>query len=216
MEEENGGKKLLISGIIEEANNEAGRIVSEAEKRAKERIESARKRADGIIGEAKTRAAEGAERTRKSVLSGVEVEVKRREMAVREEVTAQILERVRKKLSDLIKSPEYRTLLSGWIVEAAVGLGTKDVLVNGSEAERKLMDARLLKESIKEAGKLTGSPVRISLAGGLALGPQGVVARSKNGRTEYNNGIETRLQRKRRVIQKLLYERLFEDGTGNE
>ncbi len=216
MEDGNSGKELLISGITEEAEKEAGRIVSEAEQRAKERMESAKKRAERINEEAESRATEGSERVKKSVLSGVEVELKRREMSVREKVMTQILDRVREKLSDLTESPEYRKLLSEWIVEAAVGLGTDSLLVNGSEAERKLMDERLLGESMKKVEKLTGRPVHIGLAAGPALGSQGVVARSADGRIEFNNGIESRLQRKRRVIRTLLYERLFEDGVGNK
>jgi len=216
MEDGNSGKELLISGIIGEAEKEAGRIISEAEQKAKERLESAKKRAERINEEARARAAEGSERVKKSVLSGVEVEVKRREMSVREKVMTQILDRVRKRLSDLTESPEYRKLLLGWIVEAAIGLGADSLLVNGSEAERKLMDERMLGESMKEAEKLTGRPVRIGLADGPALSSQGVAARSMDGRIEFNNGITSRLQRKRRVIRTLLYERLFEDGAGNE
>jgi vacuolar-type H+-ATPase subunit E/Vma4 len=212
MEEGNSGKKLLISGIIEDAEKEAGRIVSEAEQRAKERLESAKKKAARITQEAKDRAAEGSDRIKKSVLSGVEVEVNRREMSVREKAMAQILDRVRKKLSDLKESPEYRKLLSGWIVEASVGLGTDSLLVNGSKAERDLMDEKLLGESMKEVEKLTGHPVRIGLVPDPALGSQGIVVRSADGRTEFNNGIESRLQRKRRTIQKLLYETLFEEA----
>jgi vacuolar-type H+-ATPase subunit E/Vma4 len=216
MEEGNSGKKLLISGIIEDAEKEAGRIVSEAEQRAKERLESAKKKAARITQEAKDRAAEGSDRIKKSVLSGVEVEVNRREMSVREKAMAQILDRVRKKLSDLKESPEYRKLLSGWIVEATVGLGTDSLLVNGSKAERDLMDEKLLGESMKEVEKLTGRPVRIGLVPDPALGSQGIVVRSADGRTEFNNGIESRLQRKRRTIQKLLYETLFEEAGESE
>jgi vacuolar-type H+-ATPase subunit E/Vma4 len=216
MEEGNSGKKLLISGIIEDAEKEAGRIVSEAEQRAKERLESAKKKAARITQEAKDRATEGSDRVKKSVLSGVEVEVNRREMSVREKAMAQILDRVRKKLSDLKESPEYRKLLSGWIVEATVGLGTDSLLVNGSKAERDLMDEKLLGESMKEVEKLTGRPVRIGLVPGPALGSQGIVVRSADGRTEFNNGIESRLQRKRRTIQKLLYETLFEEAGESE
>lgn len=212
MDDQNSGKKLLISGIIEDAEKEAGRIVAEAEQRAKERMESAGKRAARITEEAQARAAAGSERVKKSILSGVDVEVKRREMAVRERVMMQILDRVRKKLSGLTESPEYSTLLSAWIVEAAVGLGADSILVNGSKAERELMDERLLGGSMKEAQKLTGRHVQIGLDAGSALGSQGVVARSADGRTEFNNGIESRLQRKRRVIQKFLYERLFENA----
>jgi len=216
MDDGNSGKKLLISGIIEDAEKEAGRIVSEAEQRAKERVEAAGKRAARITEEARARAAAGSERVKKSILSGVAVEVKRREMAVRERVMMQILDRVRKNLSGLTQRPEYRKLLSGWIVEAAVGLGADSILVNGSKAERELMDERLLGGTMKEAQKLTGRPVQIGLDDRSALGSQGVVARSADGRMEFNNGIESRLQRKRRVIQKLLYERLFENEGETE
>jgi vacuolar-type H+-ATPase subunit E/Vma4 len=212
MEEEYSGKKLLISGITEDAEIEAGRIVAGAEKKAQELLESAKKRASRLLEDAKARSLDQTERVRARVLGGVEVEVRRRAMMVRENAVAGILEQVREGLLDLRTGPEYRKVLVGWIVEAAIGLGTDGLFVNGSKYECDVMDERLLNESMSAVKKLTGRSVKIGLADSPPLASQGVVARSEDGRTEFNNQIENRLQRKRRVIQQLLYDRLFVHG----
>lgn len=216
MEEEYSGKKLLISGIIEDAEREAERIVAEVEKKAQELLESAKKRASRLLEDAKARALDQSERVRARVLGGVEVEVQRRAMVVRENAAAGILEQVREGLLNLRTGPEYRKVLIGWIVEAAIGLGTDGLFVNGSKYERDEMDERLLKQSMREVKKLTGRSVKIGLADSPPLASQGVGAWSEDGRTEFNNRIENRLQRKRRAIQQLLYDRFFEPGGEDE
>ena len=212
MEEENSGKKLLISGITEDAEIEAERIVAGAEKKAQELLESAKKRASRLLEDAKARSLDQSERVRARVLGDVEVEVQRKVMVARENAVAGILEQVREGLLNLRTGPEYREILIGWIVEAAIGLGTDGLFINGSKYEREAIDKSLLNESMSAVKKLTGRSVKIGLADGPPLGSQGVVARSEDGKTEFSNQIENRLQRKRRAIQQLLYDRLFEPG----
>ncbi len=199
----------LIEGIAQDAQAEARRLVEEAEKAAAERQEAASRQAAGILEEARRKTAEQAAGLKRQSASTAKMETKRIALRVREQAARQVLEGARAELERLVGTPEYRGILLGWIVEAAIGLGLPEATVNASPAELALLDEGLLEEAQRRVLELTGREVRLARAEEGPLAGQGVVLVGRGGRLAYNNQVSTRLLRRQTEIRKMIYDNLW-------
>lgn len=205
------GREQLISGIAQDVDAEAQRILAEARRAAEERGASAQRQMAAILEEARRKAVEQAEALRKQVVSGTRMETKRIALRVREQAIRLVLEQVRARVEALIGAPEYREVLIGWIVEAAVGLNLPEAGVNASAREVPLLDEGLLAEAERKVLELTGRTVRLSKAQSPLLVAQGVVLTAKDGRLAFNNQVSTRLLRYQTEIRKAIYNELWKN-----
>ena len=199
----------LIEGIAQDAQAEARRLVEEAEKAAAERRQAAARQAAEILGEARRKSAEQAAGLKRQASSAVKMQTKRIALRVREQAARQVLEQARLRLERMIGTPEYRQVLLGWIVEAAIGLGQAEAAVNASARELPLLDPALLAEAEKRVQELGGRAVRLVKAEGEPLAGQGVVLVARGGRLAYNNQVSTRLLRRQTEIRKMIYDGLW-------
>lgn len=211
MESVERGKALLISGIEADARNEEKEIIAEAEQKAEEKRKYADKKSEALLDDARKEAQEQAETVKKRIISGAEFEIKRRSLRLRSAMMKDIADRVEKKLASMIGDSQYKSILAGWIVEAAVGLDAESAQINASKMERELIDAELLAEVAEKIRKHTGRQVALSLSDAEPLNSQGVVLTAADGRTAFNNQVATRMLRKQGEIRTLIYNALFAD-----
>jgi vacuolar-type H+-ATPase subunit E/Vma4 len=204
-------KAALILGIETDANAEREKIIKEAQTQAAEKKKYSEKKIESLLDEARTKAQEQAEAATKKIVSTAEREVKRRSMRIRDTVMQDILDRVEKKLGSMIGDKDYRSVLIGWLTEAAIGLDVESAYVNASSEELKLIDDKMLSEVTKRVRKQTGGKVELTLSDAEPLQSQGVVLTAADGRTAFNNQVKTRMLRNRREIQTLIYNTLFTD-----
>jgi vacuolar-type H+-ATPase subunit E/Vma4 len=204
-------KAELILGIETDARAEEEKITSEAENQVAEKRKYAEKKIESILNEAREKAREQAETAKKKIISSVELEVKRHSMLVRDAVMQDIMNKVEKKLESIASEINYRSVLTNWITEAAVGLDAEAAQVNASEKERTLIDDKLLSEVKDRILTQTGRDVMLTLSDTPPLKSQGVVLTAADGRTAFNNQVKTRMLRKQREIRMLIYNALFTD-----
>jgi vacuolar-type H+-ATPase subunit E/Vma4 len=201
--------EALVSGMEQEAQQEADKVIARAQKESERKILYAERQVESILNEATERAETQAEKIRQQALSGVTVEAKRRSMNIQEDMYREILHRAVSRLEILTDTDGYREVLIGYIVEAAVGLDVPAARVNATEHERKMISKALLGEAERKVKKITSKNVRLTLSGEPPLKKQGVVLTSEDNRTAYDNRIETRLMRKALEIRQHIQERLF-------
>lgn len=209
MEQSNPSKAALISGIEADANQESEKLIADAEKQAAEKRKYAAKKRDSLMVDAKKRGQEQADAIKRKVISGVELEIKRRSLRIRDTVMQDIMTRVEEQLKTRIDTPEYRRYLRDWIVEAACGLDVETAQLNASSAERELIDEALLREVIEQVNQKAGKSINVTLSADAPLEGQGVVLTSADGRMAFNNQVRTRMLRHRHKIQMMIYEALF-------
>ncbi len=205
-------KHPLISGIESNAFAEVEKIKKEAEIQSAERKKYLDKQVDSILRDAEKKARTESDVIKNKLLSGVDVEIKRKELRSRDKMLNEIQERIKKELSSLIGKEEYREVLLNWISEAAIGLGVDHALVSASVDEMGIIDRSLLTGAEKKVKAITGRSVSLKLSGGPATGSQGVILTAEDGRTAFNNQVSVRLLRKQREIRKLIYQKLYNDG----
>ena len=205
----------LIDGITEDVAREVERILGEAEKSAADRSASVDEQAHAVIQQAESKAEEQAERIRKQSASSLRMERRRRQLRLQEQAVQEVLKRVRQRLAEMVGTREYREVLLGWIVEAAIGLGASEATVNASAAERKQIDKRLLEDAQRQVGELSGKKVRLKGEEGDPLIPQGIVLRAADGRVEYNNQVATRLLRQQSEIRKAIQDTIWQNESSD-
>jgi vacuolar-type H+-ATPase subunit E/Vma4 len=201
--------EALVSGMEQEAQQEADKVIAEAQKEAERKILYAERQVESILNEAGSRAEAQAEKIRQQALSGVAVESKRRSLNIQEELYREILHRAVSKLEVLVDTDGYREVLLGYIVEAALGLDVSAARVNATEHERKMITRSLLGEAERKVNKIAGKNVRLMLSEEPPLRKQGVVLTSEDNRTAYDNRVDTRLLRKAVEIRRYIHEKLF-------
>lgn len=236
------GKQELISGIEVDANREAERILSQAEKEVSENRAGVEKQVQSILMEAEEKAKLHAETAARKILSGVEVEVRRKLLQGQHRIFAEVIEKVKERMRELAKSEQYRTVLKSWIIEAMIGLGSEHAEVSASRIDLPFIDEKLLSEATDEMRRLSGKKRTLHLAakdpGGRPgdaegqraegrvdgqatregeghtpwlLRGQGIILTDRGRRIAFNNQLDTRLLRKERQIQAIIYDTLFRE-----
>jgi vacuolar-type H+-ATPase subunit E/Vma4 len=211
MDREKNDTSALVAGIESDAKNEAEQLLQEARQKSEERMKYVQKQADSILKEAAEKADRQADAVQKKILSGVEIEVRRKSMQIKDRIMGEILNQVRKKLSELISGEEYKDILFQWIVEAGLGLGAEHAFVNASQGEKDIIDSKLLVRAARKVEDISGIHMEFSLSDDNPLGAQGVVLYSEDGKTAFNNQVSTRILRKQREIRDVIYTRLFDE-----
>ena len=203
-------KTELISGIEEDARIEEEKILKDAENQAAEKKKYAQKKIESLLNDTREKAREQGDAVKKKIISGVELEAKRRSMRIQDSIIQDIMNRVEQKLGSMIDDPNYRTFLINWITEAAVGLDTDSAEVNASERERMMMiNNELLSEAGRKVFELTGKQITLRLSETSPLKGQGIVLTAADGRTAFNNQVKTRIRRHQRDIRTMIYNALF-------
>ena len=202
-------KAALISGIETDARAEAEKVIAEAENKTAEKRKYAEKRIESMLNDARQKAAEQAEAAKKKIISGAELEAKRRSMHLHDAVIQDILGLAEKKLNTMIGSADYKSVLASWITEAAIGLDAESAQINASQDERTLIDGALLLEVGDRIQTHAGRQVKLTLSEAQPLKSQGIILTAADGRTAFNNMAKTRMLRKQREIRTVIYNALF-------
>ncbi len=198
----------LIADIRKDAEAEAVRITTEADKAARDRVDQFERQMKDIMAEADKTAAEQEEAVQRTLQAAFTVEKRRIALASRDRILKRVLRRVEEKMAARVSDKNYRGLLMTLVVEAAIGLGESKVTVNASPAELALIDDKFLKEATAKVASLVMRPVTITKTREAPLLLQGIVLSAADGRTAFNNQIRTRLLRKQSEIRKRIYDRL--------
>lgn len=209
MEPAEQGKAALISGIEADAHTEEQRLLADAQAQVVEKKKFAQQKIDSILKEARSKGNEQAESIKRKAISGAELEIKRRALQVRDSLMHEITELVEKKLETMIDDPDYPAVLTSWIVEAAIGLDADAATVNASQRERPMIDQAMLERVQSKIQSQTGKQVTLTLSDAPPLKGQGVILTTTDGRMAFNNQVRTRMLRKQRQTQKLIYDAVF-------
>jgi V/A-type H+-transporting ATPase subunit E len=206
------GKAALISGIESDARAEAEQIVAEAEKSCADLAENSRQHVASLLADAEKKAAAQSRAVSDKILAGVDLEIRRKRMQMEETLHREILDAVKERIRGMTATPQYRQILMQWVAEAAAGLDAQRAEINASAGERALIDKAFMAAASELARKSSGRETAFSLSDAPPLAGQGIILSAADGRIAFNNQVTTRIDRLRREIRKLIYEKLFAGG----
>ena len=205
-------KKNLIEGISADAEEQAAKIIEEAENAAMERKAAADAQISRITADAEKALREKILRIERDADIRRETALRKISLETREKTYRKIADLAERRFQDSVGRPEYLEIIRGWIVEAALGLSSTELEVNCSAAERKAVTS-VLADAQQEIDERGGGKVNIAVSQDPPLAAFGVVVVSKDGRMAFNNQIHNRIDRYQSEIRKLIFNRLFQDSV---
>ena len=209
MKTSSGDRAELISGIGDDAKQEAARIIEDAKKTVSDKQMSKEMQINSIKKDTDKKIEQQLAFIEKNKLSAISVEQKRIELKVREKIVSNVTGKVKAKIAEKAEDPSYPEILKGWVLEAAIGLGEEEAIINGSPKELKIMTDSFIGDAAKKYNALTGRNVILKKAEKNPLFAQGIVLSSKDNRTAFNNQVPTRLMRYQTEVMKMIYKEFF-------
>jgi len=207
------GKARLITGIKEDAQKEADKIITQVRLSIEEREKTIEKKINRIMNEATIKAKEQAESILKNVKSSIAVEKKRHSLRIRDQLVNMTIDKAKTGIAAMIGKPGYEEVLLRWIIEAALGLNVDEAEVNSSRKEIQYITKELLTKAEKTLLSLTGKKIILKKSQDNPLLAQGVVLTAKDGKTAFNNQVPTRILRYQTEIRKIIYSTLYGEET---
>ncbi|MDA3958962.1 V-type ATP synthase subunit E [Oceanispirochaeta sp.] len=201
----------LLSGISGEARKEAEQLKAEAQKNNASKLASVQVLKTRLIEESRVKGEKQAAQIRKSGDSSLAVELRRRAFKREERLNSQILKDVRRQFSNLSESPRYTEVLTGWIVEGAIGLGADHIIIHASAGTLAVLTALVLKKAEQAVADLIGKDVSISCVKDELMNEVDLLLKDQTGRLVYDNRVEARLQRYDHHIRGIIAGELLQD-----
>ena len=194
--------EMLSRAILTEARDEAEQIKAEARvkaeairKRAQEQAEQERK---AILD----RAREDAERLRGQAVATAQLKARSLQLTSREQLLDRVFQTVRERLADIQKRPDYDQIAALLLREALVQLRVNKAQIRADKTTQAILEKRTLDELSRE---LNG---QFTSAGTLEEGT-GIIVDAADGRLNYDNTLETRLQRLESSLRSSVYKMLI-------
>lgn len=205
----------LLKSILQSAESEARTILETADSRAEETVDSAREKAAKILNEADRKALAHRKEVKKNSGSSLSLLQSRQELKNSQRLYSEVQNRVKIRLKDLNESDSYRTLLKGFVLEAALGLGESpeegDFIINGGSLERNLMDISFLKEVKEELKKRFSIDHGFVFSSAAVLPERGIEIMDSSGRRAFRNSFSARMLRYEDEIRELIDARLHDE-----
>jgi V/A-type H+-transporting ATPase subunit E len=191
-------EEALVEEILGDARKKTGRSQRRADREAKNVVEQAEKEAEKIRSSAAEAARERAEREKKIILATVDIDARRIELDIEEQVIEQAFESA---LAQLQKKDayDYQAALAQLIAAAADVIGGGDFRVTLSEEDAATIDLESIAQTVSErfdrSVSLTATEDPAYISGGA-------VVYSGDGQRMVDNSFEGRLERMRQELRR--------------
>jgi len=207
------GADSIIQGIQQEAQQEADKLIEQAEKSASDRRKSWEKQAERIMQEAGQEAEERAEEIWKAGQSRLAVELKKRRLQLHEQAVNEVINQALSDIEKMIGSEAYTAVLEDLITEAALGIRADKAVVLSSAKEASLITDTMLKTVRERVKETSGRDIRLTFSSDEPLSGQGIMLKSEDGSVAFSNQIRVRLLRYQSEIRHLIYRKLLSETS---
>ena len=194
--------EMLSRAILTEARDEAEQIKAEA----REKAEAIRKRAQEQAEQERKaildRAREDAERLRGQAVATAQLKARSLQLTNREQLLDRVFKTVRERLAEVQNRPDYDQIAAMLLREALVQLRVNQAQVRADPKTQAVLEKKALGELSRELkGQFTS-------AGTLEEGT-GIIVDAADGKLNYDNTLETRLERLESTLRAAVYKVLI-------
>jgi vacuolar-type H+-ATPase subunit E/Vma4 len=179
---------MLARAILAEARDEAEQLKAEAGEKAEAIRKRAREQAEQERKAILDRAREDAERLRGQAAATAQLKARSLQLTNREQLLERVFKTVRERLPEVQKRPDYDQIVAQLVREALVQLRVNKAETRADKITQSILEKGVLSEISKE---LNG---QFTVSGTLEEGT-GVIVDAADGKLNYDNTLETRLQR---------------------
>lgn len=194
--------EALSKAILSEAEAEARQLRIAAEAKAEEIRQQAQKQAEAERAEILQRASAEADRLRSQVVATTQLKARTQQLEHREKLLDQVFTTARQQLPVIMQWNDYDTIVVRLLREAVQQIKAESVTVRTDEATHKRLSAEMVQSVAKELN------VSLEVKGSPKKGT-GVIVETSNGRMQYDNTLETRLNRLQSTLRSPVYHLLM-------
>ena len=206
MRTEAQGIEMLSRAILTEARDEAEQIKAEAREKAEAIRRRAQEQAEQERKAILDRAREDAERLRGQSAATAQLKVRSLQLSSREQLLDRVFKTVRERLPEVQNRPDYEDIAAQLLREALVQLRVNKAEVRADKTTLHVLKKGVLSELSRE---LNG---QYNAADELEEGT-GIIVDAADGKLNYDNTLETRLQRLESTLRASVYKILLGEQT---
>jgi len=188
----------LSRAMISEAKAEAEQITANAKAKAEEIRRQAQQQAEAERARILAAAQQEADRLRGQVVATTQMKARTMELEHREKLLDNVFAEARKQLSSIEKWSEYNQIAHKLLQESVQQLGSGKITVRADGETQKTLTGQGLEQLAKEMG------VEIVLGKPLSQG-LGIISETVDGHLQYDNTLETRLDRLQNGLRSPVY-----------
>jgi vacuolar-type H+-ATPase subunit E/Vma4 len=198
MSPEQSDIQALKSTIMEEAREEAGQILADAQAQAESIQQQAQAQADAEREAILQRAREETKALREHTAAAAQLEAQTLILKRREQLLERAFADARRELASVPQWLDYEQIAHRLVREAVENLGADEALVRADEGTRRVLGDEVLADLGRELG------VRMRIGEPLTQST-GIVLETPDGHRRYDNTLETRLARMRDALRSPVY-----------
>lgn len=210
------GSDAIIKGILNEANEEASRLISKAEKSAFSLEKSWQVQHERLKAESIREAQQKKDEILRDGRSQLATNEKRRLLQLSEQLQSEVIEQALQTAEELITHVDYPQILVDLITEAALGIQTNQAEVSASALEVPLITSSMLRTAEARVMEISGRSIELLPSDRQPLPGQGVVLTSLNGTVAFSNQIRVRLLRFQSEIRHLIHKELLSEKSSKQ
>lgn len=186
--------QVLSRAVLKKARADANHVLDEAKVKAGSVRREAQQKAEAEREQVVERARREAERIRSQAAAAAELEARRLNLDRREALLDDVLAAARQRLSTVQQWTDYDQIVNELVREAVTQLKADQCRIRVDERAQQILTPDLLAKISEETG------VEVQLGEALAQG-MGVIAETLDGRRQYDNTLEARLDREQEELR---------------
>ena len=198
--------EMLSRAILTEVRDEAEQIKAEAKEKADAIRKRAQEQAERERKAILDRAREDAERLRGQGVATAQLKARSLQLTNREQLLDRVFKTAREKLPEIQKRSDYDEIAALLLREALVQLRVNKANIRADKTTQGILEKKALREISKELnGQFTSAD---TLEEGI-----GIVVDAADGRLNYDNTLETRLNRLEGTLRSAVYKMLIGENA---
>jgi vacuolar-type H+-ATPase subunit E/Vma4 len=198
--------EMLSRAILTEARDEAEQLKAEASEKAEAIRKRAQEQAEQERKAILDRAREDAERLRGQAVATAQLKARSQQLTSREQLLDRVFKTVRERLPEVQKRPDYDQIVAQLLREALVQLRVNKAQVRADKTTNAVLEKGALAQL---SGELNG---QFTSAGELEEGT-GIIVDAADGKLNYDNTLETRLERLEGTLRASVYKMLIGESS---
>ncbi len=192
----------IIKKIIDDAENERERLLSEASERASIIRGGIKTQISQITSETDLKISEKIKLIEKQTESVIVSERRKIKLSKREKVYLKSIKDVKKHFTETINKPEFENILSAWIAEGCISVNFQEMYVRSSSNIQ--ISDQILKKSVEIVKEYTGKDIILTPDRDNYLFENGISVLSSDMRVSYTNTVESRIRRFKDDINRII------------
>lgn len=193
--------EALSRAVLSEARNQAEQILAEAREKADAVRQRARQQAAAERKEILDHATQEAERVRGQTIAAAQLKARTLHLEQREKLLDSVFEAARKQLPSIKGWKDYDQIAVDLLHEALIHLGAGSARVRADQTTQKFLTDQVLADISEE--------LQVQLQAGPVFDQGiGVIVETMDGHLQYDNTLETRLNRMRNSLRARVYQLL--------